>query len=43
MSLGILDLDAIATIDFEDVSKDRLIGFIVGAVEPGTTSHTDGW
>jgi transposase-like protein len=26
-----------------DVSKDSLIRFIVGAVEPGATVHTDGW
>jgi len=27
----------------EDVSKDSLIPFIEGAVEPGATVHTDGW
>jgi len=26
-----------------DVSKDSLIGFVSGVVEPGTTVHTDGW
>ena len=27
----------------EDVSKDSRIPFIEGAIEPGTTIHTDGW
>ena len=26
-----------------DVSKDSLTGFVGGAIEPGTTVHTDGW
>ncbi len=26
-----------------DVSQERLIGFVTGAVEPGATVHTDGW
>jgi transposase-like protein len=26
-----------------DVSKESLIGFVEGAVEPGATVHTDGW